>query len=109
MLEQARPSFKEITVYCFSVRCHILPGKEDELDSLLAEKSKGFWLSQPGVSGFRVYGEVLMGWSERMLMIDVDDLTSLQSILNSDIRKQIRSEFMNYVTNVQTQILERVV
>lgn len=93
----------------FVVRCDILPGKEEELDRFLSERAREFWLRQSGVKSFHVYGDVLVGWPERTIMIEVEDLASLQAILNSDERKRLRHEFLTYTTNVQSQILDIVI
>ena len=74
----------------FSVRCDILPGKEDELDRFLAEKAQAFWLAQPGIKSYHVYEDALVGWPDRTIMIEVDNLASLQSILDSEERKRLR-------------------
>ena len=34
------------TMMYFTARCDILPGKEEELDHFLSERSKTFWLAQ---------------------------------------------------------------
>ncbi len=93
----------------FTVRCDILPGKEEELDRFLAEKAKKFWLSQPGIKSFHVYGDTLVGWPERTIMIEVDDLASFQRVLNSEERRHLRSEFLMYTTNVQSQIVDTLI
>jgi hypothetical protein len=92
----------------FTVRCDIVPGKEEDLDRFLAEKAKAFWLAQPGVKGFHVYEDVLVGWPDRTIMIEVDDLASLQRILDSEERKRLRREFQTCATTVQSQILATV-
>ena len=93
----------------FTARCDILPGKEEELDRFLAERSKAFWLAQPGVRDFHVYADSLVGWPERTIVIELDDLATLQRILDSAEYKEIRRAFMNYTTNVQSQILNKLV
>ncbi|MBI4307334.1 MAG: hypothetical protein HY684_00815 [Chloroflexi bacterium] len=93
----------------FTVRCEAVPGKGTNLDQFLATRSKPFWLSQTGVTGFHVYGDVLDGWPERTLMIEVEDLSSLQRILDSPERKQLRGEFMGYVARVESQITEQLI
>jgi hypothetical protein len=92
----------------YAVRCDIVPGEED-LDRFLSEKCKDFWLKQPGVKGFHVYGDALVGWPERTIMIELEDLTSLQHVLDSSERKQLRREFQSYATDVQSQILEQMI
>ncbi len=92
-----------------TVRCDTLPGKEEVLDRYLVEKAKPFWTSQPGVIEFHVYGDALVGWPERTIAIEMDSFATLQDILRSDEFKRLRSEFMTYTTDVQSQILERIV
>lgn len=93
----------------FTVRCDILPGKEQELDNFLAEKAKKFWLSQPGIKSFHVYKDTLVGWPERTIMIEVDDMSSLDHILHSEDRQRVRREFQTYATDVQSQILDTMI
>ena len=93
----------------FTVRCDILPGKEEELDRLLGGPSRTFWLAQPGVKSFHVYGDTLVGWPERTIMIEVEDLASLQRILGTEERKRLRREFMNHTSNVSSQIQETII
>lgn len=93
----------------FTVRCDILPGKEEELDRFLTEKAKKFWLSQPGVKSFHVYTDTLVGWPERTIMIEVDDMSSLDRILHSEGRQRVRREFQTYATDVQSQILDTMI
>ncbi|MBI2883053.1 MAG: hypothetical protein HYY11_03975 [Candidatus Methylomirabilis oxyfera] len=92
-----------------TVRCDILPGKEQELDNFLTERAKKFWLSQPGVKSFHVYKDTLVGWPERTIMIEVDDMSSLDNILHSDARQRVRREFQTYATDVQSQILDTMI
>lgn len=93
----------------FTVRCDILPGKEEELDRFLTEKAKKFWLSQPGVKSFHVYNDTLVGWPERTIMIEVDDMSSLDRILHSEERQRVRREFQTYASDVQSQILDAMI
>ncbi len=93
----------------FTVRCDILPGKEEELDRFLTEKATKFWLSQPGIKSFHVYRDALVGWPERTIMIEVDDMSSLDRILHSENRHQVRREFLSYATDVQSQILDTMI
>jgi len=95
-------------VIYFTIRCDFVPGKEEELDRFLVEKAKPFWLSQPGVASFHVYGDTLVGWPERTITIEVEDLATLQRILSSE-RRQLRHEFMNYAANIQSQIQEMLI
>jgi hypothetical protein len=93
----------------FTVHCDPLPGKEEELDRLLANSAKSYWLSQPGVNSFHVYGDKLVGWPERTIMIEVNDLTALQPILETLERKRVRKEFMSLVSRTESQIQDIIV
>ncbi|MBI4312319.1 MAG: hypothetical protein HY681_11130 [Chloroflexi bacterium] len=93
----------------FTVRCDPLPGKEEEFDGFLADKAKKFWTGQQGVKSFHVYGDKLAGWPERTIMIEVQDLGSLQKILDSDERKRLRKEFMTYTARSESQIQDPIV
>ncbi|MBI2911238.1 MAG: hypothetical protein HYY05_03785 [Chloroflexi bacterium] len=93
----------------YTVRCDPLPGKEDELDRFLRDRAKTFWLSKEGVTNFHVYGDALVGWPERIIDIEVRDLSALQGILNSDDRRRLRHDFMGYCSRVESQILETLV
>lgn len=93
----------------FTVRCDILPGKEQELDNFLTERATKFWLSQPGVKSFHVYKDTLVGWPERTIMIEVDNMSDLDRILHSEDRQRVRREFQAYATDVQSQILDTMI
>ncbi|MBI2872977.1 MAG: hypothetical protein HYY00_07315 [Chloroflexi bacterium] len=93
----------------FTVRCDPAPGKSDELDRFLTETAKRFWTSQPGVTEFHVYGDALMGWPERTIMIAVKDLGALQRILDTTERQKLRKEFLGHVTRTEAQIQEVLV
>lgn len=92
----------------FAVRCDTVPGKQEEFDRLVAEKAKTFWLSQPGVESFQVYGDSLFGWPERTIMIGVKDWATLQKILDSRERHRLRSELMSCVSRSESQILHNI-
>jgi hypothetical protein len=89
----------------YTVRCDIAPGKEEEMDRLM-ERAKAFWMAQPGVKGFHVYNDMMEGWPERTMMIEVDDMATLQQIMDMDERKQMRKEFMNMAVGVQSQMVD---
>jgi hypothetical protein len=89
----------------YTVRCDIAPGKEQEMDRLLMERMQAFWMAQPGVKSFHVYGDMMEGWPERTMMIEVEDMAALQRVLDMSERKQLRHEFMNMAVQVQSQMM----
>jgi hypothetical protein len=92
-------------MYYFTVRFDIPPGKEKSFERFL-EKAKTFWLSQPGVREFHVYGDVLIDWPERKIEIGVADRESLERILASEERRELRSEMLTYVKHPVWQLME---
>ena len=93
----------------FSVYCDPVPGKEDELDRFIVDKSKRFWASQTGVKGYHVYADKLLGWPERTIMIELQDMSSLQRILDTDEHRRLRREFLTNVSRIESQIQDIVI
>lgn len=91
----------------FAIRCDAVPGKLTELDSWLKDQAYTFWKDQRGVKSVEIFSDVLVGYPERTLMIQVDDFASLQKILVSRGHAAFRDELLTYGTDVQSQILER--
>ncbi|MDE2180943.1 MAG: hypothetical protein KGJ40_08875, partial [candidate division NC10 bacterium] len=65
-----------------------------------------FWLSNPGVVRFHVYGDRLANKLERIITIEVGDFGNFDKILALDERKTLRSELLELATHVQSRILE---
>jgi hypothetical protein len=86
------------------IRCDPVPGKQDDLDRFLAQQKRDYWLKQPGVHGFHVYGDQLMGYPERTIIIEVDDMTALQTALNSAEHKNVRQNFFTLTSRSESQI-----
>ncbi|HEX7364886.1 MAG TPA: hypothetical protein VF366_06965 [Dehalococcoidia bacterium] len=93
----------------FSVYCDPVPGQEEELDRFIVDKANKFWTSQAGVKGYHVYADKLLGWPERTIMIQVQDLGSLQRILDSAEHKRLRREFMSNISRAESQIQDEIV
>ena len=92
-------------MFYFSVRFEVLRDKGRQLDSFL-ERAKSFWLAQPHVREFHVYSDFLIDWPERTIIIGVGDLASLERILDSEERKQLRAELLMLVKHPVWQLLE---
>ncbi len=86
------------------IRCDPVPGKQDELDRFLTHEKKEYWLKQPGVKGFHIYGDQLMGWPERTIVIDVDDMATLQRALETAEHKHVRQDFFGLTSRNESQI-----
>jgi phosphatidate phosphatase APP1 len=93
----------------FSVYCDPVPGREEELDQFIVGKSKKFWVGQTGVKGYHVYADKLAGWPERTIMIELQDLNSLQRILDTDEHKRLRREFMTNIARAESQIQDVII
>ncbi len=93
----------------FSVYCDPVPGQEEELDRFIVDKANKFWTGQTGVKGYHVYADKLMGWPERTIMIEVQDLAGLQRILDSAEHKRLRREFMSNISRAESQIQDVII
>ena len=91
-----------------AIRCDAVPGRLAELDTWLKSHGIQFWTTQPGVENVEIYGDVLVGYPERTLMIEVKDFTDLQRILASTAHAQFRNGLTTFGIDVQSQILERI-
>jgi predicted glycosyltransferase len=93
----------------FAIRCDAVPGKLLDLDTWLKDRGIRFWTTQPGVESVEIFSDVLVGYPERTLMVEVKDFAILQRILTSPEHARFRNELLTYGTDVQSQILERIV
>jgi hypothetical protein len=90
------------------IRCDPVPGKQDELDRFLTEQKKQYWLKQPGVKGFHIYGDELMGWPERTIVIEVDDMGALQRALESPEHGVVRQAFFGLTSRNESQVQHEI-
>lgn len=113
------------------VRCELAPDKrEEDLDRFVADKMKPYWLSQPGIKDFHLYGEMLSEELRlpatplftgvdiygdgltyrraRTMMIMVDDLASLQHVLDSVTRKELRLELLTHCSKVENSLQHQI-
>ncbi|MEW5800666.1 MAG: hypothetical protein AB1847_01045 [bacterium] len=92
----------------FIIRFDVLPGKLGEVDKYLEKEMVPYWTSHKEVRSVQIFEDSLIGWPERMLMVEVDDLACLQQILASPETRHMKELFTSYATDIQTQIVERV-
>ncbi|MCL6583301.1 MAG: hypothetical protein K6U11_06635, partial [bacterium] len=95
-------------IWQFIIRFDILPGKMQELDTYLEQEMIPYWTSHKEVRSVEVFEDAFIGWPERMLVVEVDDLSCLERILASPQTRQMKERFTSYATDIQTQIVERV-
>jgi len=94
---------------CFTIYCDPVPGKEEDVDRLLTSTIKAFWSGQSGVTGYRVHKDKLVGYPERTIRIDVNDLGALQKALDSSEWNKHRRQFIALLSRVESQITEQLV
>jgi hypothetical protein len=90
------------------IRCDPVPGKQDQLDQFLMQQKKDYWLKQPGVKSFHIYGDELMGWPERTVVIEVDDMGVLQHALESNEHQAIRQSFFALTSRNESQVQNQI-
>lgn len=92
----------------YHILCEVDPKREEELDRFLRDKMKKFWLAQPGVSRFHVFGDHLAAAVERIITIEIGDFGNFDKILILDERKELRNELLTLVKHVQSRVLEMI-
>ncbi len=88
------------------IRFDILPGKMAECDKYIENELIPFFTSQKEVHRVGVLEDKFIGWPERELYVEVDDLTSLQNIMASKETRQMKEHFTSYAIDIQTQIMD---
>lgn len=84
----------------------ILPGKMNECDSFIRDKLVPYWSSHKEVHSVQCLEDMFIGWPERSVMVEVDDLASLQRIMSSRETHQMREDFTSCATDITTQIMD---
>ncbi len=92
----------------YHILCEVKPEQEAALDAFLTGKMKKFWLANPGVSRYHVYGDHLANKLERIVTIEVGDFGNFDKILALDERKELRSELMQLSSNVTSRVLQMI-
>ncbi|MEW5800665.1 MAG: hypothetical protein AB1847_01040 [bacterium] len=92
----------------FIMRFDVLPGKMSEVDKFLDQELLPYWLSHNEVHSVQVFEDKFIGWPERTVMIEIDDMCALQSILSSSETRQMKEHFTSYAGDIQTQIMDKV-
>ena len=93
----------------FEYRFDILPGKRQGFVEWVERRSRPVWLRLPEVRGYRVYHNVLdVSTPQRVIQVDVDDLSALERIFTNEEFMKLREEFHAYVCNVTESILSLI-
>ncbi|HUU39645.1 MAG TPA: hypothetical protein VMW42_01755 [Desulfatiglandales bacterium] len=92
----------------FIIKFDILPGKMNETDTYINKELVPYWTSHKEVRSVQVFEDTFIGWPERMLMIEIDDLTALQQVLASGGTRHMKEQLISYATDIQTQVVDRV-
>jgi len=93
----------------FIMSFDVLPGKLGEVDSYLEQELLPYWLSHNEVHSVQVLEDKFIGWPERTIMIEIDDLCALQRILSSPETRHMKERFTSYAADIQTQIVDKVI
>src|SRR5512134_473091 len=93
----------------FEYRFDVLPGKTAEYEKYLKGAGKDIWLKFRGVKSVRVYKSMLGGSSpQRQVMVDLEDLSSLEKILSDSTFRKAKERFHGLVTNVSDSLMVQV-
>jgi len=82
-----------------------LPGKTAECDDWVRDKLVPFFRSQKECTGVRVLEDILIGDPERTCLVELGDVCSATSILESVQARELKREFMNYACDFSSQML----
>ena len=81
------------------------PGKMNECDNFIREKLVPYWTSHKEVHSVQCLEDMFIGWPERSILIEVDDLSAIQRILSSRETHKMKEDFLTYATDIRTQIM----
>jgi hypothetical protein len=95
-----------MTTYGFFLHCQVLADKDAEVDQLLRKKTQAL-SDLPGVDNVRVYSDLLIGWSERTVLVEVEDRSNFSAFLTSREREDLQSALARLTVNIQTDIGKR--
>ena len=90
----------------FIIRFDVLPGKLSECDKYIQEELIPYFTAHSEVRSVGVLEDKFIGWPERELYVEIEDLTALQSIMASSETRQMKEHFTSYATDIQTQIMD---
>ena len=90
----------------FIIRFDILPGKLSECDKYIENELIPYFTSHNEVRSVGVLEDKFIGWPERELYVEIEDLIALQKIMASKETRQMKEHFTNYATDIQTQIMD---
>ncbi len=88
-----------------AIRCDAVPGKEEEFDNFATTIMKDYWTKQPGVTSYSISKDLLVGYPERVIHIDVRDMAALEKSLQSNEWKNHRRTFLSLVSTSDSQVL----
>ena len=89
------------------IRFDILAGKMAECDKYIENELIPYFTSHEEVRSIGVLEDTFIGWPERELYVEVENLNALQKILASEKTRQMKEHFTSYATDIQTQIMDQ--
>ena len=90
----------------FVMRFDILPGKMAECDEYIQKELIPYFTSHKEVHSVGMLEDTFIGWPEREIYVEVDDLVALQNILASKETRHMKERFTSYAGDIQTQIMD---
>ncbi len=93
-------------MYCWVLTFDMVPEKVKEGDEWLENVGLAFWAKQECVTRVSLLRFAASSFPRRAYMIDITSMDELQKVLNSPERQEKVSNFLKYVTNVSSTIME---
>ena len=88
------------------MRFDILPGKMNECDQYIEKELIPYFTSHKEVHSIGLLEDKFIGWPEREIYVEVDDLSALQKILASKETRRMKEQFTSYAGDIQTQVMD---
>lgn len=88
------------------IRFDVLAGKMAECDRYIQNELLPYFQNQNEVQSVQVLEDSFIGWPEREIRVQIQDLSSLQNIMASDKSRHMKEQFTSFATDIQTQVME---
>lgn len=89
--------------------CDVAPGvRKQDLDEFLLGAAVDHWTNEPYCRSYEVYGNFLAGGPDRIVVMEVDSMASLQGALGLPVRGDLQPEFMKMTVNRRADLYHRM-
>lgn len=86
------------------IRTDAVPGKLNDLDKFLKEHCAEC-IKMFGAKSVCVFEDAIVGYPEREIRVEFENLNKLQSMLDSEEWRKDRERLLQYATNITSQIV----